>query len=170
MAVYTLRPNADTKNEWTTSTGIDAWAVTNDAVTQPTAPTVPGQYIQSPGANKGIKLLFESLPALAHDEYVDEIVAWAYLTSIVSESTFYVSNAASSLSTLTTTVTEQWVSRTITSPGVGAMNWTPTGAGFISQAGSGSGNYVYAVYLSVTTSIHTDIGPELHQPSVGARS
>lgn len=94
MPTHILRPNADTKADWTEDAVGTAFSKLDDAVTQPTAPTTGSDRITATGSGTTCTVGCETFTLGA--EKVVSVTAWVY-GQAVNGSNYYTFSVAGSV-------------------------------------------------------------------------
>lgn len=154
MASYILRPDGDTKAQWTETPAGTAWTNLNEAVTQPTVPSTASGFATSTTSGNILQLSYTTT-TLAVNEYMTAVRGWAYVNVPAGATlTLNISNYSPNL-TQSTAVTG-WVSTplyTVTDSttfqaGVDAMYFQATMTTAVATATT-----IYAMYMDMTTTI-----------------
>lgn len=154
-ATYTLRPDSTVTSNWTvTPTGSAAFAVLDDAVLQPTAPSTSSDHLSSSTVGNAAEIHVQTQPLAAGDTVLST-TAWAYLQpgpkrsitlTLLSGSTVLGSTTAAQASgTSWRSVTSN---SALTQAQVDDLRLRVTMGG----SGASTAGFAYAAYASVRTS------------------
>ncbi len=155
MATALLRPDADVSNAWTVTDGgsTTAWQVTDDAVTQPTAPGTASDFIRAT-TQVASTVTFEAGVGTVPIVEVQSAQVWLYTGAtgvVVANCTYSLFKGSTSLASVTQAVDAAagWISATYT----GALTQAEVDdlriKGVTSAGTSGSWT-VYAAYVELT--------------------